>query len=101
MQTLNVDQLRQAWFGQNVIRRHHGDNTPRTNLSTVLAADTDRQIDGADTHGIAGVNRVGNLVDTVHRANGHAGVTARADILIENSELLGKLLLLGHTTDSA
>ena len=39
---------------------------------------------------------VGDLIDAVYRAHGNAGVAPGAKILIEDRQLLGKLLLFGH-----
>ena len=69
---------------------------PRAYLGTQLAADTNRQVDSTDTHGIPGISRIRDFVDAINRANRDTRVTSGAEILVEDSELLGKFLFLGH-----
>jgi len=92
-----LQQFRQFGFHQDLIRGHHGDDVPGTDLGTQFAADADHQIDRANAHGITGMARVRYFIDAVHRAHRHTRIASSAQILVQYRELLGKLFLLGHT----
>ena len=78
---------------EHLIRRNHGDDVPRTDLSTQFAPDAHGEINSADAHGVTGMSRVRYFVDAIHRTHRDAGVTARAQVLVEDRQLLGEFLL--------
>lgn len=86
------NEIKELFLGNDLIGRDHRDDVPRAYLRTQLAADADLKIDRADTHRIAGVSRIANLVDAVDRADRHAGITPRAKVFIEHRKLFWEFL---------
>ena len=87
------DEDRGGFFvGEDFFGLDHRDDVPRADLGAELAADAALEVDGADAHGIAGVLGIVDLVDAIDRADGDAGVTAGAEVLVEDGELFRQLL---------
>lgn len=81
-------------MGEDLFAWDHRDDVPGADLGAELAADAALEVDGADAHGVAGVVGVVDLVDAIDRADGDAGVTAGAEVLVEDGELFWQFL--GH-----
>ncbi len=93
---LYFHQGRQFRFLKNLIGRNHCDDMPGANLGAEFAANTNDQIDRADSHGVTRNRGVGYFIDAVHRADRDTSVAAGTQILIKDCQLLGEFLLFRH-----
>ncbi len=93
---LHVQQLGEFPILQDLVGGYHRDDLPGADLGAEFAPDADGKIDGTDAHGVRGNGWIGDLVDAIDGADRNTSITSRAKILVENRQLFGKSLFLGH-----